>query len=98
MQSGTTLNIIGGCSLAGLVLLAAIALASTGWESPANLDTGSISNAVTLTCTGPGNTNCCSSNAICFYMKPDGSDHNHGTSEEICGHDSQPVSTTDSGL
>ena len=81
MQSGTTLNIIGGCSLAGLVLLAAIALGSTGWESPANLDTGSVSNAVKVTCTGPGNTNCCSSNAIRFYMKPDGSDHNHGTSE-----------------
>lgn len=84
MQSGTTINIIGGCSLAGLVLLAGIALGSTGWESPVNLETGSLSDAVTVACTGPGNTNCCSGNAICFYMTPDGSDaKNDGTSEKM---------------
>jgi hypothetical protein len=81
MQSGTTIDIIGRCGLVGLVLLAVIALGSTAWESPVNLDTGLVSNAVPVTCTGPGNTNCCSSNAICFYMTPDGSDANDGTSE-----------------
>jgi hypothetical protein len=79
VQSGTTINLIGGRSLAGHVLLAVIGLGSAGWASPVNLDTRLVSNAVPVTCTGPGNTNCCSSNAICFYMTPDGSDDNHGT-------------------